>query len=179
VNLHGIVFITDLVCSSKYKRVNLLDWRKKMVSFEHQLKKSESILRQSRKAYEKRSSATRASSCRKGKRLIFRYREKARACLDVRRRVDMFYGDIKFVLWDWQLRYEKEFSFLFKRVHAASVARRSFGCGGRHSFKPPERSESKFILRRTLFNRLKEQEHKNPNAVPVSFISIVPWKSKW
>jgi len=52
---HGIVLITDLVCSSKYKRVNLLDWRKKMVSFEHQLKMSEPFLKQNWKVYEKES----------------------------------------------------------------------------------------------------------------------------
>jgi len=51
------------------------------------------------------------------------------------------------------LRYEKEFSFLFKTVYVGARA-----CARTQ----PERPESKFILRRTLFNRLKEQEHQTP-----------------
>jgi len=69
-----------------------------MVSFEHQLKKSESILRQSRKAYEKRSSSQ-CFELPKGKTVnIPLPRKSPQRASTCARRVDMFYGDIKFLL---------------------------------------------------------------------------------
>jgi len=83
VNICGIVLITDLVCSSKYKRKNLLGGRKKMVPFEHQLKMGQSILRKSGNAYEKGTS-TDTFQLSKGKKINISLPRKRRRTLAVR-----------------------------------------------------------------------------------------------